>query len=65
MSGAVWKNAFTSINVSWDILLEKMFTILNDQGSVIVIITKAKWGVALKYHHKKRNVAKYDHRSKK
>ena len=53
MSGAVWNQALTNISLSWDIFLGKMFTILNDQGSVMITLTKGKGGLGLKYSHRK------------
>ena len=32
-------------------MLGEIFTILNDQDSMIIMITQAKWGVALKCPH--------------
>ena len=54
-SGAVWNQALISISLSWDNLLGEMFTILNDQESVIIMIPMAKGG----YVPTKINVAKY------
>ena len=49
----------TCMSMSWDISLGEVITILNDQDSVIIMITKEKGGAALQCAHKKRNIAKY------